>query len=133
MIEKIRKRFRNMKREGLLLNFIIGLYLVYTASNVYRGLDENPGNHAVFYFFIVLFALVGSFLILMCGYHLLRLFYLNEYLAQREAERTRLEAGGPENAQQEKKMTGVQKYLEFMYRVFRIREQVREMDENDPS
>ena len=121
MIRKLLEKFRAMKREGLILWFIIGLYLLYTASSVVRGLEEES-NRAWFCVFIVVFAILGIFLVLTCGYHLLRLFYLNIYEEQQEAEKARLEAGGQLPEQPAKKKTGTEKYLEFMFRLFKIKE-----------
>ena len=59
---------------------------------------------------------------LTCGYQLLRLFYLNIYEEQKEAEQARLEAGTIQPDQPAKKKTGTEKYLEFMFRVFKIKE-----------
>ena len=122
MIRKLLEKFKAMRREGLLLWFIIGLYLLYTASSVFRGLEEESGNRAMFSAFIIVFAVLGIFLVLTCGYHLLRLFYLNIYEEQKEAEQARLEAGAAQADQPARKKTGTEKYLEFMFRVFKIKE-----------
>ena len=122
MIRKLLTKFKAMKREGLILWFIIGLYLLYTASGGFRNLGEETGNRTLFCVFIVLFAITGIFLVLTCGYQLLRLFYLNIYEEQKEAEQARLEAGTIQPDQPAKKKTGTEKYLEFMFRVFKIKE-----------
>ncbi len=119
MIEKIGRRFRNMKREGLFLYLVIGIYLLYTARSVFHGLGEESGNTWVFWIFIVLFVLVGATLTVLSGYHLLRQFYLAQYMAQLEEEKTRIEAG---EQILPKKQTGTEKYLEFMYRLFKIKQ-----------
>ena len=112
-----------MKREGLLLWFVVGLYLLYTASGIFRNLGNETGNRTVLCVFIVLFAVVGIVLFALCGYFLLRMFYLNIYLEQKETEQAKLEAaGGMQPEHPEKKKTGMEKYLDLMFRIFRIKE-----------
>jgi hypothetical protein len=123
MFRKVLEAFKKMKREGLLLWFVVGLYLLYTASGVFRNLGNETGNRMMLCVFIVLFAVVGIVLFALCGYFLLRLFYLNIYLEQQEAEQAKLEAaGGLQPEQPGKKKSGTEKYLEFMFRIFRIKE-----------
>lgn len=123
MFRKLLEAFKKMKREGLLLWFVVGLYLLYTASGIFRNLGNETGNRTVLCVFIVLFAVVGIVLFALCGYFLLRMFYLNIYLEQKETEQAKLEAeGGVQPEHPEKKKTGMEKYLDLMFRIFRIKE-----------
>lgn len=121
-MEKLFRKFKNMKRESLFLYFVIGLYLLYTARSIFSSLAENPEKKVFFTIFIILFAILGLFLVLVCGYCLLRNYYLNLYLAELEEQKARLESGDPSSPPPEKKKTGVARYLDFMYRLFKIKQ-----------
>ncbi|MBQ6371651.1 MAG: hypothetical protein IJJ22_00825 [Oscillospiraceae bacterium] len=122
-MNRLFQKFKNMKREGLFLYFVIGIYLLYTARSILESLSENPGNRLLFIIFAVIFLLFGLFLVAMSGYHLLRNYYLNLYLAALEEEQARLEAAGnSDDPPPEKKKTGTDKYLDFMYRLFKIKQ-----------
>ena len=121
-MDKIIAKFRKMKREGLFLYFIIGLYLLYTARSIFRSLSETPDKTALFIVFIIIFAAAGLFLVLISGYFLLRAYYLNLYLAALEEEQARLESSDPSAPPPEKKKTGTDRYLDFMYRLFKIKQ-----------
>ncbi len=119
---KLFRKFKNMKREGLFLYFVIGLYLLYTARSIFTSLAENPEKKVFFTVFIIIFGLAGLFLVIMCGYCLLRNYYLSLYLAELEEQQARLESADPEFPPPEKKKTGVDRYLDFMYRLFKIKQ-----------
>ena len=121
-MDKLFRKFRNMKREGLFLYFVVGIYLLYTARSIFRSLSESPERRALFIVFIIIFSIAGVFLVLMCGYCLLRNYYLNLYLAELEEEKARLESADPSFPPPEKKKTGTDRYLDFMYRLFRIKQ-----------
>ena len=70
----------------------------------------------------VLFAVFGTLLVLLCGWALLRGYYLKLYQAAQEEEQTRLESADPDAPPPEKKMTASDRYLEFMYRLFKIKQ-----------
>ncbi len=121
-MDKLFRKFRNMRREGLFLYFVVGIYLLYTARSILVSLSENPERRALFIVFIIVFGIAGAFLVLMCGYCLLRNYYLNLYLAELKEEEAKLESSDPSAPLPEKKETGASRYLDFMYRLFKIKQ-----------
>ncbi len=119
-MDKLFRRFKEMKREKLFLYFVVGIYLVYTAVSVFRHLAESPDKKALLIVFCVLFLVFGLFLLLICGYFLLRAYYLRLYLAKLEEEQALY--GDSDAPRPEKPMTGAEKYLDFMYRLFKIKQ-----------
>ena len=121
-MDKLFRKFKNMKREGLFLYFVVGIYLLYTARSILGSLSESPERRVLFVVFIIIFAIAGAFLVLMCGYCLLRNYYLNLYLAELEEQQARLESADSASLPPEKKKTGTDRYLDFMYRLFKIKQ-----------
>ena len=121
-MDKLFRKFRKMRREGLFLYFIIGLYLLYTARGIFRSLSETPGRTALLIVFIIIFALAGLALVLVSGYFLLRAYYMNIYMAALEEEQAKNGSSDAYPPPAEKKLTWTDKYLDFMYRIFKIKQ-----------
>ena len=120
-MDKLFRRFKNMKREKLFLYFVVGIYLVYTAVSILRSLFGGAAERqGLLIVFSVLFTVCGLFLVLVCGYCLLRAYYLRLYLAKLEEEQALY--GESDEPRPEKEMTGAEKYLDFMYRLFKIKQ-----------
>ena len=121
-MDRLLRKFRDMRREKLFLYFVVGIYLVYTAWSILRALINGTERPALMIVFVILFAVFGLGLLLICGWALLRSYYLRLYLAELEEQQALNEGEGPEAPRPEKPMTGAEKYLDFMYRLFKIKQ-----------
>ena len=120
MAGKIRNKVLSMKREGHILYFIIGIYLIYTASNIFKTMDENPERTVpLFCTAAILFIIIGAALVFLMGCALLRNFYVRAYEEELEIEKAVAE--GDSSAAKRLPSKGTRKYLDFMYKIFRIK------------
>ena len=95
-MDRLLRKFRDMKREKLFLYFVVGIYLVYTAWSILRALVSGGAERpALLLVFGLVFAVFGLGLLLICGWALLRAYYLRLYLAELEEQGSisRLPAG----------------------------------------
>ena len=121
-MDRLLRKFRDMRREKLFLYFVVGIYLVYTAWSILRAVVAGTERPALLIVFGAVFAVCGLFLVLVCGWALLRAYYLRLYLAELEEQQALYGDADPETPRPEKPMTGAQKYLDFMYRLFKIKQ-----------
>ena len=119
-MDKLFRKFKEMRREKLFLYFVGGIYLVYTAWSLLKALIGGADKQAPLIIFFIVFAVSGVSLVLICGYCLLRAYYLRLYLAKLEEEQALY--GDSDEPRPEKEMTGAEKYLDFMYRLFKIKQ-----------
>lgn len=122
-MDRLLRKFRDMKREKLFLYFVVGIYLVYTAWSILRALVSGGAERpALLLVFGLVFAVFGLGLLLICGWALLRAYYLRLYLAELEEQQAMNGDADPETPRPEKEKTGAEKYLDFMYRLFKIKQ-----------
>ena len=122
-MDRLLRTYRDMKREKLFLYFVVGIYLVYTAWSILRALVSGGAERpALLLVFGLVFAVFGLGLLLICGWALLRAYYLRLYLAELEEQQAMNGDADPETPRPEKPMTGAEKYLDFMYRLFKIKQ-----------